>query len=106
MVPAANSPAIDHGSAFGLTRDERGQPRPTDLASSPNSSAAGADGSDIGAVEVRPEAAALTPMTHRSTSLQPPDFDTAIFVAPNTLYLRLKCPARFKPTCVSATPAA
>ena len=97
MLPAANSPAIDHGSAFGLTTDERGQVRPVDLASTSNSSAAGADGSDIGAVEVQGAAAVVAP---RALSLIPPNFDTAIFVPPNTLYLRLKCPARFKPTCL------
>jgi hypothetical protein len=93
-MPAANSPAVDHGSAFGLTTDERGEVRPTDLASTPNSSAAGADGSDIGAVELQ------GPVALRSASLLPPDFDTAIFVPPDTLYLRLKCPARFKPACL------
>jgi hypothetical protein len=98
MLPAANSPAIDHGSAFGLTTDERGLLRPVDLASTPNSTAPGADGSDIGAAEVQGAAASV--VIPRVPSLIPPDFDTAIFVPPNTLYLRLKCPARFKPTCL------
>ena len=53
MLPAANSPAVDHGSAFGLTTDERGQLRPVDLAATPNSPAPGADGSDIGAAEIQ-----------------------------------------------------
>jgi hypothetical protein len=97
MLPAATSPAIDHGSAFGLTTDERGQARPVDLASTPNSSAPGSDGSDIGAVEVQGAASVALP---GALNLVPPDFDTAVFVAPNTLYLRLKCPARFKPTCL------
>jgi hypothetical protein len=100
MLPAANSPAIDHGAAFGLTADERGLARPSDLVSTPNSSAPGADGSDIGAVEVQGAAAVVSPSAPRALSLVPPDFDTAIFVPPNTLYLRLKCPARFKPSCV------
>lgn len=98
MLPAANSPAIDHGSAFGLTTDERGLVRPFDLAATPNSPAPGADGADIGAAEIQGAAAPVA--IPRLPSLVPPDFDTAIFVPPNTLYLRLKCPARFKPTCV------
>ena len=44
---AAGSPAIDAGSAFGLTIDQRGKPRPADF---PGVAAAG-DGSDIGAFE-------------------------------------------------------
>ncbi len=99
MLPAANSPAVDHGSAFGLTTDERGQLRPVDLAATPNSPAPGADGSDIGAAEIQGPASVVPPRA-LTPSLVPPDFDTAIFVPPNTLYLRLKCPARFKPTCV------
>ncbi len=47
MAPAQNSPAIDAGSAIGLTRDQRGLARPSDFLNLPNA----ADGSDIGAVE-------------------------------------------------------
>jgi fibronectin-binding autotransporter adhesin len=43
------SPAIDQGTSFGLTTDQRGQPRPFDNPSIPN--APGGDGSDIGAYE-------------------------------------------------------
>jgi CSLREA domain-containing protein len=43
------SPALDQGKSFGLTTDQRGQPRPIDnLDAFP---AAGGDGSDIGAYE-------------------------------------------------------
>ena len=52
MLPADTSPAIDAGSANGLTTDQRGMPRPVDLPGYPN--AAGGDGADIGAVEVQP----------------------------------------------------
>jgi hypothetical protein len=101
MLPAANSPAVDHGSAFGLTADERGLLRPVDLVAAPNSSAVGADGSDVGAVEVQAPASVVIPARpHATLNTTPPDFDTAIFVPPSTLYLRLKCPARFKPTCL------
>jgi hypothetical protein len=47
MAPAANSPAIDAGSAFGLTTDQRGQSRPSNFDAIANAG----DGSDIGAVE-------------------------------------------------------
>jgi hypothetical protein len=49
MAPAAGSPAIDAGSAFGMTTDQRGRPRPADLGSIANAG----DGSDIGAYEVQ-----------------------------------------------------
>jgi hypothetical protein len=49
MAPAATSPAVDAGSAFGLTTDQRGLPRPADLASAANGPG---DLSDIGAVEL------------------------------------------------------
>jgi hypothetical protein len=41
--------ALDRGMAFGLTIDERGLPRPVDVANISN--ATGGDGSDIGAFE-------------------------------------------------------
>jgi fibronectin-binding autotransporter adhesin len=49
MSLLAGSPALDQGSSFGLTTDQRGAPRPFDFASLAN--AAGGDGSDIGAFE-------------------------------------------------------
>ncbi|HEY1286189.1 MAG TPA: choice-of-anchor Q domain-containing protein, partial [Solirubrobacterales bacterium] len=49
MAPAADSPVLDAGSSFGLGSDQRGLPRPSDLASRPNA----ADGADIGAVEIQ-----------------------------------------------------
>jgi hypothetical protein len=54
MAPASNSPAIDQGASSGLTTDQRGVVRPIDFPSIPNSAAAGADGSDIGAYELQP----------------------------------------------------
>jgi hypothetical protein len=54
MVPAANSPAVDQGAPFGLTTDERGVVRPIDFPTIPNSAAAGANGSDVGAAELQP----------------------------------------------------
>jgi hypothetical protein len=53
VTPLCDSPAIDRGSAFGLTEDQRGPTRPVELADYPNSTAVGADGSDIGAVELQ-----------------------------------------------------
>jgi hypothetical protein len=49
MAPASGSPVIDKGSAFGLTADQRGLPRPSDFGSIANAG----DGSDIGAVELQ-----------------------------------------------------
>jgi hypothetical protein len=49
--PAASSPAIDKGFAFGLKADQRGSSRPFDVPTIPN--APGGDGSDIGAVELQ-----------------------------------------------------
>jgi hypothetical protein len=54
MAPASSSPAVDQGTSAGLGSDQRGVVRPIDLPSIPNSSAPGADGSDIGAVEFQP----------------------------------------------------
>lgn len=45
------SPAIDRGSSFGASTDQRGRPRPADDPALPN--ADGGDGADIGAFEVQ-----------------------------------------------------
>ena len=50
-LPAANSPVVDQGSATGA--DQRGLPRPSDFPAIANSAAAGANGADIGAVELQ-----------------------------------------------------
>jgi predicted outer membrane repeat protein len=49
--PLSSSPAVDAGSAFALTTDQRGLVRPFEIPSIAN--AAGGDGSDIGAVELQ-----------------------------------------------------
>jgi hypothetical protein len=54
MAPAFSSPAVDQGSATGTATDARGVVRPIDFPTIPNSAAAGANGSDIGAVELQP----------------------------------------------------
>lgn len=54
MLPAPTSPLLDQGSARGLTADQRGLPRTVDFTSLPNAVVAGADGTDIGAVELQP----------------------------------------------------
>jgi predicted outer membrane repeat protein len=53
MALAATSPAIDKGAAFGLGADQRGLGRPFDAPTIPGATAPGADGSDIGAVELQ-----------------------------------------------------
>jgi predicted outer membrane repeat protein len=52
MALASTSPAVDKGSAFGLTSDQRGVQRPIDFPGIAN--ATGGDGSDIGAFELQP----------------------------------------------------
>jgi hypothetical protein len=53
MAPLAGSPAIDKGDDFGVGVDQRGLVRPVDLPNYKNSAAPGANGSDIGAVELQ-----------------------------------------------------
>lgn len=53
MLPADASPVIDQGSSSLLPTDGRGLARPIDFAWIPNSLAIGANGADIGAVEVQ-----------------------------------------------------
>jgi hypothetical protein len=53
MTLLCGSPAIDKGSAFTYSDDQRSLTRPVDLADYPNSTASGADGSDMGAVELQ-----------------------------------------------------
>ncbi len=65
MAPAQNSPAIDAGAAFGLTRDQRGLTRPSNFLDVPNA----ADGSDIGAVERQAPAAPAAPGAGGATPL-------------------------------------
>jgi len=53
MTPEYDSPVIDQGeTAGGETTDQRGLPRPFDLPDFSNSTAAGADGADMGAAEL------------------------------------------------------
>jgi len=49
----ASSPALDKGSAFGLTTDQRGSARPIDFAATSNSGAPGGNAADIGAFELQ-----------------------------------------------------
>jgi parallel beta-helix repeat protein len=65
MLPASGSPVVNKGSAFGLSTDQRGLTRPVAFPGIANSIAAGADGSDIGAVEVQvaqPNPSPVTPV--------------------------------------------
>jgi predicted outer membrane repeat protein len=52
-APLCGSPVIDKGKAFSLDEDQRGLDRPVGLAGYPDSTAVGADGADIGAVELQ-----------------------------------------------------
>jgi hypothetical protein len=50
MALLPGSPALDAGSALGLSTDQRGLPRPHDFATTANAG----DGSDVGAFELQP----------------------------------------------------
>jgi hypothetical protein len=65
MAPGAGSPVIDAGSAFGLSTDQRGQPRPSDFVTIGNA----ADGSDIGAVEIPCAPCSFPPVATRRPTL-------------------------------------
>jgi hypothetical protein len=52
-LPATTSPVVNKGKSFGLTTDQRGLTRPVAFPGVANSAAAGADGADIGAVELQ-----------------------------------------------------
>jgi uncharacterized repeat protein (TIGR01451 family) len=53
LLPSFDSPVIDQGkTAGGVTTDQRGLSRPFDLPDFTNSAATGADGADMGAVEL------------------------------------------------------
>ena len=60
------SPAIDKGSSFGLTTDQRGLMRPVDNPSIPPAS--GGDNSDIGAFEVQPDVTLAATVSGRVTT--------------------------------------
>jgi hypothetical protein len=79
MRPALTSPAVDKGSAFVLPSDQRGQTRPFDVPSIPNSTATGADGSDIGAVELQ------------ESDIAPPPVTPAAPLTPATTVKKKKC---------------
>jgi hypothetical protein len=53
MLPASTSPVVDKGKSFGLNTDQRGLTRPVEFPGVANSAAAGADGADMGAVELQ-----------------------------------------------------
>jgi hypothetical protein len=75
LLPAPTSPLVNGGASFGLTVDQRGLARPIEYPGVPNSSAPGADGADIGAVELQlpppstPPAPPATPPKAVSLSL-------------------------------------
>jgi hypothetical protein len=54
MMPAETSPVVDQGSVLAGAVDQRGIARPIDIPEIANPGVPGADGSDIGAVEVQP----------------------------------------------------
>ena len=53
MALSPTSPAVNKGASFGLGTDQRGLPRPVAYPGVANSAAPGANGADIGAVELQ-----------------------------------------------------
>lgn len=72
MLPAPNSPLVNAGASFGLTADQRGLARPVEYPGVPNSSAPGADGADIGAVELQLPPPSPTQSSPAPTPTTPP----------------------------------
>ncbi len=91
----ADSPAVDRGTSFGLTIDQRGLPRPSDFASISN--AEGGDGSDIGAFELQVPATSdgglPVVVTERRTDATPPQ--TRIVSGPPRVTFKTKAKFRF-----------
>jgi hypothetical protein len=67
LLPAAGSPVIDAGSAFGALTDQRGLTRPSNSGAIANAG----DGSDIGAVEVASTDASAKPSSSPTPSPTP-----------------------------------
>lgn len=96
-LPGPASPVIDAGRTFSLTADQRGFARPADAA---QANAAGGDGSDIGAVELRvPAAAAITSGPDATTTDTAPTF---AFVSAGAL--SLSCSLDGAPFTVCSSP--
>lgn len=60
-----SSPAVDKGNSFGLTTDQRGMMRPSDLPNANYPNATGGDGADIGAYEIQLATAATVTVSGR-----------------------------------------
>jgi hypothetical protein len=85
MAPSPRSPVVNKGGG-GLTTDQRGAPRPVIYAGVPLSAAPGADGADIGAVE----------LASGPASPPPPAIPPAP-APPRKLQVRVSCPKGASP---------
>ena len=85
MLPAAGSPVINKGGG-SLTTDQRGAPRPVIYAGVPLSTAPGANGADIGAVELASPPAS-----------PPPPGPPPAPPVPRKLQVKLSCPKSARP---------
>jgi hypothetical protein len=89
MLPAAGSPVINKGGG-SLATDQRGAPRPVNYLGVPFASAPGANGADIGAVELAsPPASPPAPAPPPPPAVIPPK--------PPLLQVKLSCPKSAKP---------
>jgi hypothetical protein len=92
--PAATSPVIDAGSAFGLTSDQRGRGRPFDAPTIAN--VAGGDAADIGAVELQASDVPPAPATPTTPATPAPP------ATPASPVKRKKCKKKHKRSAESA----
>jgi hypothetical protein len=95
----ANSPAVDRGTSFGLTIDQRGFPRPSDFPAIGNKE--GGDGSDIGAFELQVPAVPAAGggpvvVSERATDRSPPQ--TRIVSGPPRVTYKAEARFRFAST--------
>jgi CSLREA domain-containing protein len=67
MALPPTSPAVNKGSSFGASSDQRGLPRPVAYPGVPFSTAVGADGADVGAFELQLPAPPPPPVSNNFT---------------------------------------
>jgi hypothetical protein len=93
MAPAVTSPAVNKGGG-SLTTDQRGDPRPVIYPGIATSSALGANGADIGAVELQAPPGTGGSSPAAGSSPPPPPSGPTAKVAPRVL---LTCPKTARP---------
>jgi hypothetical protein len=91
MALPATSPAVNRGAALGLATDARGEARPSNYPGVPWSTAAGADGADIGAYELQAPVVPGPPSTPGAPVSPPPPAPKNAAPASGPPRVRLSC---------------